>query len=106
MHMAVAVGTPVVCLIGVTDPERNGPLDSRSCVVLPPLPHRWTYRRKGENRQTSSPLTMFSTQYGGYFQQPSGARRKLGSGFSSLRAADLVFFKFAFRISSSAFENR
>lgn len=49
MHMAVAVGTPAVCLIGVTDPERNGPLSPKSLVVLPPLPHRWTYRRKGKS---------------------------------------------------------
>jgi len=49
MHLAVAVGAPVVCLIGVTDPLRNGPLSPKARAVLPPPPHQWTYRRTGEN---------------------------------------------------------
>jgi len=49
LHLSVAVGTPTVCLIGVTDPERNGPLDEGSRVILPPPPHIWDYRRKGFN---------------------------------------------------------
>jgi ADP-heptose:LPS heptosyltransferase len=33
LHLACAVGTPVVALFGPTDPERNGPFDSRDRVV-------------------------------------------------------------------------
>lgn len=33
MHLAAAVGTPVVALFGPTDPMRNGPYSSRSTVI-------------------------------------------------------------------------
>jgi len=57
LHLSVAVGTPTVCLIGVTDPDRNGPLDERSRVVLPPPPHVWDYRRKGSNPTALIPVS-------------------------------------------------
>jgi lipopolysaccharide heptosyltransferase I len=33
LHIAAAVGTPVVALFGPTDPERNGPWDSRDIAI-------------------------------------------------------------------------
>ncbi len=37
LHLAAALGTPVVALFGPTDPARNGPLGSRSVVLRSPL---------------------------------------------------------------------
>ena len=37
VHLAAAVGTPVVALFGPTDPARNGPLGSPSVVLRSPL---------------------------------------------------------------------
>ena len=37
MHLAAAVGTPVVALFGPTDPKRTGPYDSRHMVIREPL---------------------------------------------------------------------
>lgn len=56
MHLAVAVGTPTVCLVSVTDPRRSGPFDERSKVVLPPPPHHWTTRRTGESPADRIPV--------------------------------------------------
>jgi heptosyltransferase I len=56
LHLSIAVGVPCVCLIGVTDPKRNGPLDPRSKVVLPPAPLPWSYRRKGESPAGQIPV--------------------------------------------------
>jgi lipopolysaccharide heptosyltransferase I len=36
LHMACAVGTPVVALFGPTDPARNGPFSPSDVVVRPP----------------------------------------------------------------------
>jgi ADP-heptose:LPS heptosyltransferase len=47
MHLAGAVGTPVICLVSLTDPRRSGPWDRRSRVILPPPPHQWSTRRTG-----------------------------------------------------------
>lgn len=38
MHLAVAMGTPVVALFGPTDPKRNGPYGSKNIVVTSHLP--------------------------------------------------------------------
>ncbi len=35
MHLAVAVGTPVVALFGPTDPKRNGPYQGENVVIQP-----------------------------------------------------------------------
>ena len=38
MHIAVAVGTPVVALFGATDPARHGPYGARNTVLHDPTP--------------------------------------------------------------------
>jgi len=38
MHVAVAVGTPVVALFGATDPARHGPYGARNVVLHDPAP--------------------------------------------------------------------
>ena len=38
MHLAVAVGTPVVALFGATDPARHGPYGARNVVLHDPVP--------------------------------------------------------------------
>ena len=38
MHIAVAVGTPVVALFGATDPARHGPYGARNVVLRDPAP--------------------------------------------------------------------
>ncbi|MGH9536267.1 MAG: glycosyltransferase family 9 protein, partial [Terriglobales bacterium] len=43
LHLAAALGTPVVALFGPTDPLRNGPFSSR--VIVLHKPHLASYRR-------------------------------------------------------------
>ena len=38
MHIAVAVGTPVIALFGATDPARHGPYGARNVVLHDPAP--------------------------------------------------------------------
>ena len=38
MHVAVAVGTPVVALFGATDPRRHGPYGARNVILHDPAP--------------------------------------------------------------------
>jgi lipopolysaccharide heptosyltransferase I len=45
LHLAVAVGTPVVALFGPTDPARNGPLSTADVVVRRVPPCAPCYRR-------------------------------------------------------------
>lgn len=53
IHLARALGTPVLCLIGPTDPERNGPYPSAAGataaqILWHPLPCSNCYRRFAE----------------------------------------------------------
>ena len=45
LHLASALGTPVVGLYGPTDPGRNGPYSQRDVVVRKARPEETTYRR-------------------------------------------------------------
>lgn len=46
MHLAVAVGTPVVAVMGPTDPRRNGPANPEDEVVKRNLPCSNSYKRR------------------------------------------------------------
>lgn len=45
LHLAVALGTPVIGLYGPTDPARNGPFCARDVVVRNARPEETTYER-------------------------------------------------------------
>ncbi len=45
VHLAHAVGTPVVCVMGPTDPERNGPYRSAESAIIHRLPCSFCYQR-------------------------------------------------------------
>ncbi len=45
MHIAAALGTPVVAIFGPTDPARCGPYSPRACVVRSPLDCLACYQR-------------------------------------------------------------
>ncbi len=47
LHLAAALGTPVVGLYGPTDPARNGPYSAADIVVRNATPEQSTYRRGG-----------------------------------------------------------
>ncbi len=46
IHLAVAVGTPVVAILGPTAPRRNGPAGPRDLVVKRDLPCSDSYKRR------------------------------------------------------------
>src|SRR5262249_53662193 len=46
LHVAVALGTPVVGLYGPTDPARNGPFSAEDVVVRNARPGETTYKRQ------------------------------------------------------------
>jgi ADP-heptose:LPS heptosyltransferase len=46
LHLACAVGTPVVALFGPTDPARNGPFSAEDVVVRRPPPCAPCHRRR------------------------------------------------------------
>jgi len=48
LHLAAALGTPVVGLFGPTDPARNGPFASRAIVVHKARPEEISYKRRSE----------------------------------------------------------
>ncbi len=48
LHLAHALGTPVLCLIGPTDPERNGPYGAIERVLFKQLPCSYCYKRYDE----------------------------------------------------------
>lgn len=45
VHLAHGLGTPVVCVMGPTDPERNGPYRDPAGVVVHRLPCSFCYQR-------------------------------------------------------------
>ncbi len=45
LHLAVALGTPVVALFGPTDPARNGPYSTTDVILRNAKPDETTYRR-------------------------------------------------------------
>lgn len=50
LHLAHALGTPVLCLIGPTDPARNGPYQAPEQVIWKRLPCSNCYKRFAEPR--------------------------------------------------------
>ncbi len=48
LHLAHALGTPVLCLIGPTDPLRNGPYGAADQVIWKRLPCSYCYKRYAE----------------------------------------------------------
>ena len=52
LHLASALGTPVVGLFGPTDPARNGPYGKPSIVVRKAEPHETTYKRGADYSPT------------------------------------------------------
>lgn len=48
VHLAHALGTPVVCVMGPTDPDRNGPYGMPEAAVAHRLPCSFCYRRLDE----------------------------------------------------------
>ncbi len=48
LHLAHALRTPVLCLIGPTDPERNGPYGATERVIWKRLPCSYCYKRYAE----------------------------------------------------------
>ncbi len=46
LHIAAALGVPVVGLYGPTLPERNGPYSEKAEVVVKPCPHRGEHKRE------------------------------------------------------------
>jgi heptosyltransferase-1 len=45
IHLAHALGTPVLCVMGPTDPLRNGPYDAAESVVTHPLPCSFCHKK-------------------------------------------------------------
>lgn len=45
LHLAHALGTPVLCLLGPTDPARNGPYDAAADALWKELPCSFCHRR-------------------------------------------------------------
>ena len=48
LHLACAIGAPVIGLYGPTDPARNGPFSARDVVVRNPRQTQTTYRREDD----------------------------------------------------------
>jgi lipopolysaccharide heptosyltransferase I len=58
LHLASALGTPVVGLFGPTDPARNGPYGSTDVTVRNPRFSETTYRRGSEYSQSMLSITV------------------------------------------------
>lgn len=57
LHLAHALGTPVLCLVGPTDPARNGPYGDPDGVVFRELPCSYCYKRFDEPKACLLQLT-------------------------------------------------
>ncbi len=53
MHLAAAVGTPVVAIFGITDSDKTGPLGSNNCVLQDSLIRNRDLERVSESAATS-----------------------------------------------------
>ncbi|MGB6877611.1 MAG: glycosyltransferase family 9 protein [Candidatus Acidiferrales bacterium] len=58
LHLASALGTPVVGLYGPTDPARNGPYSPRDVVVRRAQPGETTYRRSSSPSRAMLAITV------------------------------------------------
>lgn len=58
IHLAHALGTPVLCLMGPTDPERNGPYGAPERALWQRLPCSFCYRRFAEPKACMLALTV------------------------------------------------
>ncbi len=72
LHLAVALGTPVVGLYGQTDPKRNGPYCAADIVVRNARPEQTSYKRSDEHA-----ALMLSISVDQVF---AAAERRLGMG--------------------------
>lgn len=50
VHLAHALGTPVLCVMGPTDPGRHGPYGAPDRALAHPLPCSYCYRRLGATK--------------------------------------------------------
>lgn len=57
IHLAHALGTPVLCLLGPTDPERNGPHGAPGRALFWRLPCSFCYKRFDDTRACLLALT-------------------------------------------------
>ncbi|NJL26588.1 MAG: glycosyltransferase family 9 protein, partial [Thermoanaerobaculia bacterium] len=57
IHLAHALGTPVLCLMGPTDPRRNGPHAAPERVLVRQLPCSFCYKRFPEVKACLLALT-------------------------------------------------
>lgn len=57
VHLAHALGTPVLCLLGPTDPERNGPYRAPGNALWERLPCSFCYKRYREPKACLLALT-------------------------------------------------
>jgi lipopolysaccharide heptosyltransferase I len=72
LHLADALGTPVVGLFGPTDPARNGPYGAENVAVRNALPEATTYERGASHSATMMSITVA--------QVMTAVGRRLGRG--------------------------
>jgi heptosyltransferase-1 len=58
LHLAVALGTPVIALYGPTDPARNGPYSTTDVILRNAKPDETTYRRGKEYSRSMLAITV------------------------------------------------
>jgi lipopolysaccharide heptosyltransferase I len=58
LHLAVALGTPVVGLYGPTDPVQTGPYSGEDVVVRNAQPHETTYQRSSQHAPSMLSITV------------------------------------------------